>query len=466
MPLLNMGVTWSADDDSDADEYKFSEDIQVPITRTRTTDMVWWGDGSQRVAKSLRTLYDQVNAAHPDRDKSNDGTIGDTAHQARISDHNPDGEGVVRALDITHDPAHGFDSYAFAEILRQNRDPRAKYVISNHRIWSATNHPYEWRPYSGSNPHTKHVHVSVVSDDKRADDTRSWVIDASQQRKEPPVVGRMLAITATVFGGGNDPQTSAYDGHLINETELGVALPYHFPGERRLVRVFANGKSVVAHIVDVGPWNDSPGDQYWIGTGRPLSETQFAQRLTAQNGRVPTNDAGIDLTPALAAALGIDGKGKVDWEFADTQPPLPPPPPPSEVSLVTLDARLTRLEKIVAALPDKQTPAAPQLHLDPQAIEKLIAQFTKDAAVVSTQKPPDLSILAPLFPAFAGYGGIIGYGLLWLIQIGGHIGTAGILDPTAGTPTGGILTALLATLGGTGIFARIGQLIKSRQQKP
>jgi hypothetical protein len=28
-----------------------------------------------------------------------------------------------------------------------------------------------------------------------------------------------------------------------------------------------------------------------------------------------TNGAGIDLSPALAAQLGIDGMGEVDWEF-------------------------------------------------------------------------------------------------------------------------------------------------------
>jgi hypothetical protein len=54
-------------------------------------------------------------------------------HQATRSDHNPDGEGVVRALDITLIP-HGLDSYKLAETLRIARDPRIKYVISNQKI--------------------------------------------------------------------------------------------------------------------------------------------------------------------------------------------------------------------------------------------------------------------------------------------------------------------------------------------
>lgn len=131
---------------------------------------------SWRLAKSLATLRDQINAKYPNRSKSDDGTIGDARHQASVSDHNPDSGGVVRAMDITHDPAHGMDTYALAETLRLNRDPRIKYVISNGRIWSSGVAPYSWRAYGGSNRHDRHVHISVVAD-KRADDTSPWKLD-------------------------------------------------------------------------------------------------------------------------------------------------------------------------------------------------------------------------------------------------------------------------------------------------
>jgi murein L,D-transpeptidase YcbB/YkuD len=126
-----------------------------------------------RVAKSLLKLREQVNALAPDRSKSDDGTIGDERHQASVSDHNPDSHGIVRAMDLTHDPRHGFDSYKFAEMLRQQKDPRIKYVISNGRIWSSSVAPYQWRKYTGSNKHDRHVHISVVSD-SRADSTADW----------------------------------------------------------------------------------------------------------------------------------------------------------------------------------------------------------------------------------------------------------------------------------------------------
>src|SRR5258708_4881597 len=118
-----------------------------------------------RVAKSLLKLRDQVDEAHPHRNKSNDGTIGDQLHASRNSDHNPwvkDGKvGVVTAMDITHDPKNGVDTYAFADFLRLHRDMRVKYIISKKRISNPEINGGDWRPYTGSNPHDEHVHISV-----------------------------------------------------------------------------------------------------------------------------------------------------------------------------------------------------------------------------------------------------------------------------------------------------------------
>lgn len=125
---------------------------------------------------------------------------------------------------------------------------------------------------------------------------------------------RMTGITATVFGGSSDPNTSAYDSHPISDTELGVALPYRFPAPIPRVRVYANGKSVDCSIVDVGPWNIN--DPYWETGSRPQAESG-----TDKNSR-ETNLAGIDLTPAAAKAIGIQGKGIVDWEFSAAKAPV------------------------------------------------------------------------------------------------------------------------------------------------
>jgi lysozyme family protein len=144
----------------------------------RTASFIQEKNSMWRVAKSLEVLRDQINVLHPGRRRDNDGTIGDTAHQARTSDHNPwvkDGAiGVVTALDITHDPAHGVDTYAMAETLRRNRDRRIKYVISNRRIFSSQLHAWEWHPYTGANPHDHHVHISVLPDKALYDDRTPW----------------------------------------------------------------------------------------------------------------------------------------------------------------------------------------------------------------------------------------------------------------------------------------------------
>jgi hypothetical protein len=121
---------------------------------------------SWRLARSLIRLLAQVNASAPGRSRTSDGTVGDAAHSSRASDHNPDAQGIVRALDLTHDPGR-FDAHAFADRLLAAQDVRLKYVISRGRIGSgpAGLSPGKWRPYSGSNPHDKHVHVSVVAGD-------------------------------------------------------------------------------------------------------------------------------------------------------------------------------------------------------------------------------------------------------------------------------------------------------------
>lgn len=127
-----------------------------------------------RVANSLLVLRDQLNEAYPNRNKASDGTIGDAAHQAQVSDHNPDGTGVVRAFDVTHDPAHGCDIDQLSDALINSHDPRISYVIANGLI-SGPDYGWNWSTYYGDDPHTNHLHLSVVGD-SRADDSRPWNI--------------------------------------------------------------------------------------------------------------------------------------------------------------------------------------------------------------------------------------------------------------------------------------------------
>lgn len=128
-----------------------------------------------RVARSLDVLLDQLNRRYPNRSKASDGSIGDAAHAASRSDHNPDASDVVRARDFTHDPHAGVDIDRLSDELAESHDPRISYVIANRLIMSgpAGPLPWQWVNYHGSNPHTKHLHLSVVADDL-ADHPRPW----------------------------------------------------------------------------------------------------------------------------------------------------------------------------------------------------------------------------------------------------------------------------------------------------
>lgn len=113
-----------------------------------------WG----RLAPSLVDMWREANAIAPNRRKASDGSVGDLAHAARSSFHNPS-SGFVDALDLTNDPAGGFDVHKRARELVGRGDDRLDHVISNRMIWSQAR-PY-WRAYTGSNPHTLHAHFAV-----------------------------------------------------------------------------------------------------------------------------------------------------------------------------------------------------------------------------------------------------------------------------------------------------------------
>lgn len=124
-----------------------------------------------RVAPALEQLRAQLDEHAPGRSRASDGAIGDAAHasRSRASDHNPwwslAGQSYVTARDFTHDHEH-LDCHALAAALVRGRDQRVKYIIWNERILSGGEGraPWEWRDYSGANPHTRHLHLSVVAD--------------------------------------------------------------------------------------------------------------------------------------------------------------------------------------------------------------------------------------------------------------------------------------------------------------
>ena len=106
----------------------------------------------------------QATALWPKRKKASDGLLPSKDHvkQNPNSDHNSG-----YAVDITHDSVNGVDcSFAF---IKLQSDPRVKYLIFNGKIWSAEKGN---RDYTGSNPHKKHLHISIK--EKCGDDASPW----------------------------------------------------------------------------------------------------------------------------------------------------------------------------------------------------------------------------------------------------------------------------------------------------
>lgn len=118
-----------------------------------------------------------------------------------------------------------------------------------------------------------------------------------------------ITVSASEFSGGNERghMPSAYDGTQVNPDALGVALPARVPpGTTVRVTNPATGQSVIAPVRDIGPHNVN--DPFWNHPSqRPAAEAQHANGVPAQNGHVPANPAGIDLTPATMNAIGIHG---------------------------------------------------------------------------------------------------------------------------------------------------------------
>lgn len=99
------------------------------------------------------------------------GTIAD-AHHTPPSDHIPEKNPphYVDAADFMLGP-HFTAADAESLIKKLQSDKRTKYIIFRKQIWKPST---GWRKYSGSDPHTSHIHLSVL--DLSHTDTQPWQI--------------------------------------------------------------------------------------------------------------------------------------------------------------------------------------------------------------------------------------------------------------------------------------------------
>jgi hypothetical protein len=119
-----------------------------------------------KLSRAAIQLREQFDDAYPDRDRTSDGWIGDTRHGARKSDHNPDAQGWVRAIDIDRDLSGKAKPDLMPDLVDQVRkackarsEKRIAYIIFDRKICSPILR-WKWRKYTGANKHTHHAHFS------------------------------------------------------------------------------------------------------------------------------------------------------------------------------------------------------------------------------------------------------------------------------------------------------------------
>lgn len=132
----------------------------------------------------------------------------------------------------------------------------------------------------------------------------------------------MITVKATREGLVGQKTAS---GYIIDTVVPFVALPSH-KALGRFVKVTANGRTQLAVVLDVGPFNEHD-DTYVLQKATATNEEfvkmdpQVPIRPQAESGvsvsGKGTNGAGIDLGEKVWNSLGMKDNGLVGWEFID-----------------------------------------------------------------------------------------------------------------------------------------------------
>jgi hypothetical protein len=144
---------------------------------------------AKKASPAAIAVLRQATALKPLRKKISDGLLPSAAHQKQSpnSDHN-----TGLAVDLTHDPKHGIDCAEIFEKLKE--DKRVDYLIFNGLIWSKAKAKQGNRPYTGSNLHKKHLHISIR--EEFANDTSPWFWWYNQPKIVTQIGAKIVPIPA------------------------------------------------------------------------------------------------------------------------------------------------------------------------------------------------------------------------------------------------------------------------------
>jgi hypothetical protein len=142
---------------------------------------------AKKATPAALAVLRQATAISPKRKKASDGLLPSAAHlkASPTSDHN-----TGLAVDLTHDPDNGIDCVEIFEKLKE--DKRVSYLIFKGKIWSKKYSKQGNRRYTGSNPHNKHLHISINATDSA--DTSPWFWWMNQ----PKIINQVKAAVAAI----------------------------------------------------------------------------------------------------------------------------------------------------------------------------------------------------------------------------------------------------------------------------
>lgn len=192
----------------------------------------------------LVQLRSEFNTEAPNRDKGADGWIGDPAHQTHVSDHNPDSQGRVLAIDIdTTGPwpnGYTLDTYVnyIIERCRSGEEDRIEYIIRNRKIFERDN-DYNAREYDGDDPHTNHAHFSARHDHTGQNSKGEWfMLSATDKTWITDLITHALAKNSVAVG----------DDHWGADTAVGYSARKSFEIQRDMPSADEIAAAVVVAI--------------------------------------------------------------------------------------------------------------------------------------------------------------------------------------------------------------------------